>query len=277
MYTVCFIGPSGTGKSHRAVTVAREAGVQAIIDDGLLISKNKVLAGFSAKKESTKIAAVRRALFIKREDAENIKNAFKAYNIESVMILGTSLKMALRIAEALEIEPIDKIIKIEEIATKEEMAEAKRMRFKEGKHVIPVPAPEIKQDFSGYFLHALRQIRRSMGKAQQTTEEKSIVRPTFSYLGEYTISDSVIKNIAAYEIQKLKEVSAVNFVYVRKNEVGADIFVGVTLRYGAVIPKVAADIRRTVVHSIYHHTSINVKNTDVTVKRIVLQQFNNQN
>ena len=270
MYTVCFIGPSGTGKSHRAVMVAKEAGVQAIIDDGLLISKNKVLAGFSAKKEATKIAAVRRALFTKKEHVESVKNALRAYNIESVMILGTSLRMVRRIAEALEIEPIDKIINIEDVATKEEMAEAKIMRSKEGKHVIPVPAPEIKQDFSGYFLHPLRQIKKSFGKAPQTTEDKSIVRPTFSYLGEYTISDSVIKNIAAYEASKLKGVSAVNSVYVSKNALGADISVSVALKYGTVIPSVVKDIRRAVAHSVYHHTSINVKNMEVLVKRIVL-------
>ena len=49
-----FVGPSGTGKSYRAQMVANEKGINYIIDDGLLISGNEVLAGISAKKAPTK-------------------------------------------------------------------------------------------------------------------------------------------------------------------------------------------------------------------------------
>jgi len=45
-----------TGKSHRAVWVARERGIDFIIDDGLLIRGAQIIAGKSAKKEKTKIA-----------------------------------------------------------------------------------------------------------------------------------------------------------------------------------------------------------------------------
>lgn len=270
MYTICFIGASGTGKSYRAAMVANKEGVQAIIDDGLLISKNKVLAGFSAKKESTKIAAVKRALFMKKEHIENVKKAFEENDIGSVMILGTSLRMAQRIAEALDILPIEKIIKIEELATKEEMAEAKRMREKEGKHVIPVPALEIKPDFSGYFLHPLRQIKQSLTRGIQTSEDKSIVRPFFSYMGEYTISDVVIGSIVEYEVLKLDGAENVNSVYVRKTTIGTDISISVTLKYGVIIPELVKSIRRVVVHSIYHHTSVNVNNMDIYIKKVVL-------
>ena len=45
-----FVGPSGTGKSYRAQMVAGEKKVHFIIDDGLLINDNRVIAGKSAKK-----------------------------------------------------------------------------------------------------------------------------------------------------------------------------------------------------------------------------------
>ena len=48
--TYAFVGPSGTGKSYRAQLVANSKGINYIIDDGLLISGNEVLAGKSAKK-----------------------------------------------------------------------------------------------------------------------------------------------------------------------------------------------------------------------------------
>ena len=55
-----FVGPSGTGKSYRAQMVAAEKNVHFIIDDGLLIYDNQVIAGSSAKKASTKIETVKK-------------------------------------------------------------------------------------------------------------------------------------------------------------------------------------------------------------------------
>ena len=40
-----FVGPSGTGKSYRAQMVAGEKDTHFIIDDGLLIKENEVIAG----------------------------------------------------------------------------------------------------------------------------------------------------------------------------------------------------------------------------------------
>ena len=50
-----FVGPSGTGKSYRAQMVAGENDTHYIIDDGLLIKDNEVIAGESAKKASNSI------------------------------------------------------------------------------------------------------------------------------------------------------------------------------------------------------------------------------
>ena len=63
MEVVAFVGPSGTGKSHRAIGVAHNNNCDAIIDDGLLIKGTKILAGTSAKNETNRIQAVKRAIF----------------------------------------------------------------------------------------------------------------------------------------------------------------------------------------------------------------------
>ena len=73
MKTYAFVGPSGTGKSYRAQMVANERGINYIIDDGLLISGNEVLAGISAKKAPTKIETVRNALFQNEERKKEIQ------------------------------------------------------------------------------------------------------------------------------------------------------------------------------------------------------------
>lgn len=58
-----FVGPSGTGKSYRAQMVANENNIQYIIDDGLLIYENNVIAGNSAKKAPTRIETVKKSHF----------------------------------------------------------------------------------------------------------------------------------------------------------------------------------------------------------------------
>ncbi|MFQ7075453.1 MAG: hypothetical protein ACLRQZ_03640 [Clostridia bacterium] len=193
-----FVGPSGTGKSYRAQMIASERGISFIIDDGLLIKENEVIAGESAKKAATKVATVKHALFYEESEREPIIKAFKKYKPESILILGTSDGMVQKIAANLGLPEISETIYITDVATEEEMKTARRIRVTEGKHVIPVPTFEIKKDFSGYLLDPL-QIFKSKGKGQQPyISEKSIIRPTFSYLGKFTISDLVFRQILEY-------------------------------------------------------------------------------
>jgi adenylate kinase family enzyme len=50
MEIISFTGKSGTGKSYQATRLSREMGVDAIIDDGILIYHGRIAAGSSAKK-----------------------------------------------------------------------------------------------------------------------------------------------------------------------------------------------------------------------------------
>ena len=74
-----FVGPSGTGKSYRAQMVASEKEIHFIIDDGLLIKDNEIIAGESAKKAPTKIETVKHALFYEDAEKKPIEKAIKKY------------------------------------------------------------------------------------------------------------------------------------------------------------------------------------------------------
>ena len=100
-----FVGPSGTGKSYRAQMVAGENNIKYIIDDGLLVNDNEVVAGTSAKKAPTKIETIRHALFINEDEKNVIVEAIKKYKPESILILGTSDGMVSKIAQNLELPP----------------------------------------------------------------------------------------------------------------------------------------------------------------------------
>ena len=189
-----FVGPSGTGKSYRAQMVAGEYQIRYIIDDGILIKDNEIIAGSSAKKADTKIETVKRAIFVEEDQRKEMVKAIKKAKPDAILILGTSDKMVKEIAKNLELPEIEKIIRITDVATEEEIANARRSRVNEGKHVIPVPTFEIKKDFSGYLIDPL-QIFKTRKNQTPYISEKSIIRPTFSYLGKFTISDMVFKQI----------------------------------------------------------------------------------
>ena len=195
---VAFVGPSGTGKSHRAQMVAKNKGINYIIDDAILIHDNKLIAGTSAKRANTKIESVKRALFSFEGQAEEMKNAIRDKKPDAILILGTSDDMVNKIVKNLDLPPISETVYIQDVSSPQEMELAKSIRMSEGKYVIPVPTFEIKKDFSGYLLDPL-QIFKWKGKGTTPfMTEKSIIRPTFSYLGKYIISDNVLRAIVEY-------------------------------------------------------------------------------
>ena len=267
-----FVGPSGTGKSYRAQMVAAENDVHFIIDDGLLIKDNEVIAGNSAKKASTKIETVKKALFIQEEQSKEIQKALKKYKAESILLLGTSDGMVEKIAENLKLPKISKTIYINDVATEEEMETARRIRVTEGKHVIPVPTFEIKKDFSGYLLDPL-QIFKTRGNGQKPyISEKSIIRPTFSYMGNFTISDNVFKQLVEYLAIKHEEVKRVLKTRVRNSDEGAVIYMEVEVVYGCNVVETRKDFKMKATREIENWTSMNVAKMDVVAKSIYYEE-----
>ena len=266
-----FVGPSGTGKSYRAQYVAGENDIEYIIDDGLFIKGNEVIAGSSAKKAPTKIETVKKALFINEKEQKEIIEAIKKYKPKKIMILGTSDSMVEKISINLKLPKICKTIYINEIATKEEMETARRVRVVEGKHVIPVPTFEIKKDFSGYILDPLQIFKsKGIGKEPYMTE-KSIIRPTFSYLGNFTISDNVFRQITEYIVYKTKAIDKLLKIRVTKFEEGPSIYIEVSVKYGCNIMEELTTFREKVKKEIEKLTAMNIVEIKVIAKSIKIE------
>ena len=267
-----FVGPSGTGKSYRAQMIASERGISFIIDDGLLIKENEVIAGESAKKAATKVATVKHALFYEESEREPIIKAFKKYKPESILILGTSDGMVQKIAANLGLPEISETIYITDVATEEEMKTARRIRVTEGKHVIPVPTFEIKKDFSGYLLDPL-QIFKSKGKGQQPyISEKSIIRPTFSYLGKFTISDLVFRQILEYLAVQTQAIHKILKARVDNFGEGVKIYMEVSIVYGFNVVEGLNKFKEKSRKEIEKLTAMNVVELDVVAKNIYVPQ-----
>lgn len=267
-----FVGPSGTGKSYRAQMVASANDIHHIIDDGILINENEVLAGTSAKKAPTKIETVKHALFIEKKEQDEMKKALKKYKPDSILILGTSDKMVEKIQENLGLPKIEKTIYINEVATEDEMEKARNMRVTQGKHVIPVPTFEIKKDFSGYILDPL-QIFRSKGKGGNPyISEKSIIRPTFSYLGNFTISDSVFRQIAEQIANNMPSVYEVTRTRVENYGDGISIYMEAIINYGNNIIDVMQELKNKTKKEIEKQTAMNVLKVDLVAKGIHIEE-----
>lgn len=237
-----------------------------------MIKDHKVIAGSSAKKAPTKIETVKHALFQTDEEKKEVVSAIKKYKPESIMILGTSDSMVHKIAENLGLPEISKIIYINEIATEEEMQTARRIRITEGKHVIPVPTFEIKKDFSGYILDPL-QIFKSKGLGKDPyVSEKSIIRPTFSYLGNFTISDSVFRQIIEYMAYKTPGISKLGKMRITKYEEGPSIYIEVIVVYGSNIRDVLNEFKDRCKKEIEQLTAMNVREIEIVAKGLEINQ-----
>ena len=270
-----FVGPSGTGKSYRAQMVASENDINFIIDDGLLIKDNEIVAGLSAKKAPTKIETVKHALFLSKDEQNQIVKALKKYKPEKILILGTSDGMVAKIAENLGLPQISKTTYINEVATEEEMKTAKMIRTTQGKHVIPVPTFEIKKDFSGYILDPL-QIFKFKGKGNDPyISEKSIIRPTFSYLGNFTISDTVFRQIIQMLVKKEKDIVKISKIRIDKYGEGMSIYMQSIVKYGCNIEECHKKFQNKVKKEIERLTSMNVQKIEILVKSIIMDETNN--
>lgn len=270
MKVYALVGSSGTGKSHRAVLLANEYQIPLIVDDGLLIYAGKIMAGSSAKREESKMGAIRRALFYDEKQTLEVKKCLKKIDEDKILILGTSLGMVERINERLELGGIDQYIDIEDISSPEEIEKALSVRNDEGKHVIPVPTIEVEQDFSGYLLHSLELFFKKDNKTVR--HEKSIVRPRFSFYGNLSINNRVLVDLIEYLIKKYEEISS--FKKVKVEEINNQLFVQLSLEivYGLKIRKFAAEFKVRLKEHLENNTGINVKEINIEIYSLKVEE-----
>lgn len=266
MKVYALVGESGTGKSFHAMQMAKQYNIEYMVDDGLFIGKGKIIAGKSAKAENNMITSVKRAVFMFEDSREDVKSAIIKENPTAILILGTSVKMADRIADALAVGKVEKYIDIHDVATDEEIEIAKKMRNEQGKHVIPVPAFEVKKRFSGYFLDPIKVFFRLSDNAVHE-DNKTIIRPTYSYFGEYTISPNVVEDICRYAANEIIGISCIG-VKATTDENGATLNIDVSLKSGVPIRKAAQCVQAKVKQNLEDLCGITVVAVNIGVMKI---------
>ncbi len=285
-------GKSGTGKSYQAQNICIDRDIDLMVDDGLLISSEGALAGESAKRQKTRIGAIKTAIFEKEEIASRVRKKIAELKPNSILVLATSDRMADIIAERLGLPPVTERIHIEEITTKEERKAAEKQRDQQGKHIIPVPTVQLKRDFAGYFLDPMKLIRKAKGAtgmAQETIDslrqqglslisggkEKSfasgrtVVRPTYSYLGDFVIADTVVTDIADCVAREVDGVEEVIGIYENTAPDELKVFAAIKVSKDLPIWDVAESYQSRLAEVIETMTAFNVVEVDIEVREVV--------
>lgn len=282
MTVFALVGESGTGKSFRAKLIAQDNGIEAIIDDGLLIQNDKIIAGKTAKHEKTYMGAVRIALFDDKQHRDQVAKALQSNKIKKLLIIGTSEKMAQKITSRLQIPLPSKIIKIEDIATREELEKAIRSRQIEGKHVIPVPAIEVKKSYSQIFYDSVKEIAgkskgnfklfNGFGREKQSTLEKSIVTPEFSKKGRIEISEAALSQMAMHCVSEFSKEIRIKKLSIKTNSRGYRLIVTVDVPFGRQLTGEIHRLQQYVIENIEKYTGILIEEVSIIIDKITVNK-----
>lgn len=263
-----FVGPAGTGKSHRATHVAKQNGIDIIIDDGLLISRGRILAGRSAKSEINRLRAIRRAIFEYQDHRDEVVKYLTKNPPKRLMILATSDDMIVKIISRLGLNYPEKFIYISDISTPEEINAALRERREKKQHVVPVAKAQIQQNFAGKLVSQIRGFFRGRDKEESSN---TIVKPLFSFNGRVSIESNAIIEMC----RKLLEFRG----HVKKiRDIDLDIYddkIEITIELDLILANmnalsIAKTLQRRLRSSISYFTGMDVRRVNIRVNEIFL-------
>lgn len=265
---IAFVGPAGTGKSQRAQMVAVENEVDYIIDDGLVIAKGRIMAGKSAKAEKNLVRAIRRALFQFPEHRKAVLAFLQKKKPKKLMIIATSISMAEKITRALRLPYPEMFIDITEVASAEEIINARRERHEKGQHVIPASRTQIRKNFAGKLVGHLRGLFRSVDREDG---ERTIVRPPFSFFGELTIESSAILDLVRHVLSSNPQITGVKDIRVRYKEDAISMEISLQVIPGKMdFHRLGLVNQKKVASAVSYFTGMDVDGVDIHIVEVML-------
>lgn len=266
MIVYSLVGPSGTGKSYRAPHIAQTYGITCIIDDGLLISEGRIVAGRSAKAEMSKIKAAKVALFYYPEHREEVALALADVKPERMIVLGISHQMVDLICRRLDLPQPSERIDIDRIATLHDIELARLARETEGKHTIPVPLIELKRNLWGNLVDTVPV--RVWGWFY-SSREKTVVRPPFSYLGKLTVSEAALRTLVRILLNQHPRVATVIDIVIHKLESGVYVRIACILRDYPDLLLTSRMLQDTLRERVEDISGVELRRIDIDVEGIV--------
>ena len=263
-----FIGPAGTGKSHRATHVAKQNGIDYIIDDGLVISRGRILAGRSAKSEINRLRAIKRAIFEYQEHRDEVVNYLTKHPPNRLMILATSSGMVDKITSRLGLNHPVRTIDITEISTHDEIEAALRERREKKQHVVPVAKAQIQHNFAGKLVSQIKGFFRGRGKNEASN---TIVKPLFSFNGRVVISQDAMTDICRRIINDNGHVKKVRELDLETYDEKIELNVEVDLMLGTMSAlSIAKNLQKALHGGLSYMTGMDIRRVNIRVNEIFL-------
>ena len=247
--------------------MARQHDIHFIIDDGLVVSKGRIMAGKSAKSENNMVRAIRRAIFQYQDHRDEVMHFLAAQAPCRILIIATSKKMLFKILEKLRLPKPLKIIEITDVASPEEIDSALRERREKRQHVVPVARAQIQRNFAGKLVSQLRDLFKSKDKE----DSRTVVNPPFSFDGRLTIEEEAIVDMVRHlavmgtYIQNIHEIN----LNTDDDVLDIDIEVDIILRDRNVV-FIARLLQKKISAGLSFFTGMEVKNVNVSVNEVIL-------
>lgn len=262
-----FVGPAGTGKSQRASQVARQHGIDLIVDDGLVVSRGRIMAGRSAKSEVNMVRAIRRALFEYPAHRVEVTGFLEGRSPCKLMILATSEGMMRKIVAKLGLNDPVKVIGITDVATQEEINNALRERREKRQHVVPVARTQIQRNFAGKLVSQLK----DLFKSRDREDGRTIVKPPFSFDGRVTIGKEAIVEMCRRLVVMGDYIPKVHEIDLEPDDDSLDVNVVIDVKLGDRSALVIARLLQKKIRvGLSYFTGMDVKKVNVEINEIVL-------
>ena len=219
------------------------------------------------------MGAVRVALFDDKEHRDEVAKAWKKAHIKKLLILGTSEKMVMKIATRLQLPQPQKIIHIEDIASREEIEKAIKSRQVEGKHVIPVPSIEIKRSYPQIFSNSIKLFFRNKnifnkGQGDGRMFEKSIVQPEFSKKGRIEISEAALTQMVMHCVMECDSAVKVKKMTIKTDSRGYKIIIMIDVPFGTQLTGKIHKMQKYIIDKIESYTGILIEEVSICIDKI---------
>ncbi|MDX9810590.1 MAG: hypothetical protein RBT04_10610, partial [Sphaerochaetaceae bacterium] len=223
----------------------------------------------SAKREQNFLTAVRTALFDDDDQQRETVTALQKEKYHKLLIVGTSDKMVHKIATRLKLPAPEKIFKIEDIASKEEIETAMRIRYSEGKHVIPVPSIEITRNYPQIVYDSMRVFFKQKARfpwMKKKAYEKTIVRPEFSKHGKITMSEAALTQMVVHCLDEFDSMIKVRKVVVKVESDGYNLTVKLRVPIKHQISSTLAELQEYIADSLEKYGGIFVSGVNIEIE-----------
>ena len=262
-----FVGPAGTGKSQRASQVARQHGIDLIVDDGLVVSRGRIMAGRSAKSEGNMVRAIRRALFEYPAHRAEVLGFLEGRAPCRLMLLATSEGMMRKIVAKLGLSDPVKIIGITDVATQEEIDNALRERREKKQHVVPVARTQIQRNFAGKLVSQLK----DLFKSRDRDDGRTIVKPPFSFDGHVTIGREAILEMCRRLVVIGDHVRKVHEIELETDDDSLEVNLAIDVRLGSRSALLIARLlQKKISVGLSYFTGMDVRKVNVRIHEIEL-------